>query len=161
MCRRRLKASAERLAGHPEHASLMLGTIVQDSPHFVEWDCIIPTYNIAMLIAFVDSTGQVWDHQWCRRVCVCAWGGGGATFLITIEESGGMPPPPQKLFWYFHALRQLLVQSEANFLIEQLNFVDHTDLVLWLTYCMKKKKSSLHFRVQTCPKIGVPPPYTQ
>ena len=80
------------------------------------------------------------------HVCVCAWGE--ATFLITIEGSGGVPPPPQKFFWYFRALRQLLdgaipVQSEAKFLIEQLNtcFIDHTDLVLWLTYCMKKKKS--------------------
>ena len=38
---------------------------------------------------------------------------------------------------YFRALRQLLVQSE---LIELLNicFIDNTDLVLWLTYCMKK-----------------------
>ena len=33
-----------------------------------------------------------------------------------------------------------MVQSEAKFLIELLNicFIDKTDLVLWLTYCMKK-----------------------
>ena len=91
---------------------------MQDSPHFVEWDCIIPTYNKAMLITFVDHTGQVLDHQWCRRVmnsvCVCVGGGGGgggATFLITIEGSGGMPPPTQKFCWYFRALRQLLRQN--------------------------------------------------
>ena len=44
------------------------------------------------------------------------------------------------MFWYFRALRQLLVQSEAKYLIELLNicFIDNTDLVLWLTYCMKK-----------------------
>ena len=74
---------------------------MQDSPHFVEWDCIIPTYNIAMLITFVDYTGQVWDHQWCRRVMnsVCVWGGGGVTILITIEGSGGMPPPPPEILF--------------------------------------------------------------
>ena len=71
---------------------------------------------------------------------MCAWGGGGATFLITIEGSGGMPPPTQKFCWYFRALR---LASEAKFLIEQLNtcFIDSTDLVLWLTYCMKKEKN--------------------
>ena len=54
---------------------------------------------------------------------------GGATFMITLGGSGGMP---QEIFWYFHALRQLLVQSEAKILIELLNicFIDNTDLVL-------------------------------
>ena len=39
---------------------------------------------------------------------------------------------PPEMFWYFHALRQLLVQSEAKILIELLNicFIDNTDLVL-------------------------------
>ena len=91
-------------------------------------------------------------------MCARGGGGGGATFLITIEGSGGMPPPPQKLFWYFRALRQLLVRSEAKFLIEQLNFVYHTDLVLWLTYCMKKKKSSLHLGCKRVQKLEFPPP---
>ena len=38
------------------------------------------------------------------------------------------------------------MQSEAKFFIEQLNtcFIDHTDLVMRLTYCMKKKKYFLH-----------------
>ena len=60
---------------------------------------------------------------------------------------------PPEIFCYFRALRQLLAQSE---LIELLNiyFIDHnTDLVLWLTYCMK-----ISFRVQTCPKSAPPPP---
>ena len=48
-------------------------------------------------------------------------GGGAATF-------GGMPPMASN----FHTLRQLLVQSVANILIELLNigFIDNTDLVL-------------------------------
>ena len=66
--------------------------------------------------------------------------GAGATFMISysLGRSGGMPP--ENLFWYFRALRQLLVQSEAKFFIELLNicFIDNTDLVLWLTYCTKK-----------------------
>ena len=39
---------------------------------------------------------------------------------------------PPEIFWYFRALRQLLVQSEAKILIELLNvcFIDNTDLVL-------------------------------
>ena len=80
-----------------------------------------------------------------NSVCVCVWGGG-ATFLNTIEGSGGMPPPPpppppQKFFLFFLVFS--CSETEAKFLIEQLNtcFIDHTDLVLWLTYCMKKKES--------------------
>ena len=46
----------------------------------------------------------------------------------------------------------LLVQSEAKIMIELLNicFIDNTDLVLWLTYCIKKKKF-FSFMVQTPP----------
>ena len=46
---------------------------------------------------------------------------GGATFLITINsgESGDMPP--EFFLVSSYALRQLLVQSEAKFLIELLN----------------------------------------
>ena len=57
------------------------------------------------------------------------------------------------MFSYFCALRQLLVQSKANFLIELLNicFIDYTDLVLWLTYCMHEE---LHLGCKCDQKVG-------
>ena len=58
---------------------------------------------------------------------------------------------PKNFLGCFRALRQLLMQSEAKIMIELLNicFIDDTNLVLWLTYCMKTS-----FRVQACPKSG-------
>ena len=45
-------------------------------------------------------------------------GGGGAMIMFLIGYSlwgsGGMPPLPPEIVWYFCALRQLLVQSEAK-----------------------------------------------
>ena len=54
-----------------------------------------------------------------------------------------MPPPPSPSC--SEALRLLLVQSEANILIDhellniciQPSYSSYSDLVLWLTYCMK------------------------
>ena len=54
-----------------------------------------------------------------------SWGGGGyISDYVSLEGSGGMPPPPPppEMFWYFRALRQLMVQSAARILIELLNF---------------------------------------
>ena len=94
----------------------------------------------------------------CVCVCVCVRVGGGGNISDYYRRIWGHASSSP---WYFRALRQLLVQSEAKFLIEQLNtcFIAHTDLVLWLTYCMKKKKSFLHLiRCKCVQKLELPPP---
>ena len=56
----------------------------------------------------------------------------GHSYYVT-RGSGGMPP---KIFWCFHALRKLLVQSEAN---SYSTAIENHDIMLWLTCCMKLK----------------------
>ena len=49
------------------------------------------------------------------------------------------PPPPPTNILVFSCSETASGQSEAKILIELLDicFIDNTDLVLWLTYCMK------------------------
>ena len=50
--------------------------------------------------------------------------------VCNTRGSGGMPP---KFFWCFHALRELLAQSEANnYSTAIASTENHHDLILWL-----------------------------
>ena len=73
-------------------------------------------------------------------VCVCVGGGGGGNISDYYRRIWGHASSHPEILLVFSCSE---TASEAKFLIEQLNtcFIDSTDLVLWLTYCMKKKKN--------------------